>query len=97
MADLLQRGLGLQTPRVRIGTGSEAWTLGAALAQGSAARLADPVVDAAFRPPAPTWVQAAWGLLLAGCLLWLACLIWKRICIGMGRPPAPFDGLQAAR
>ena len=91
VADLLKRGLGLQQPQVRIGSGSEAWTLGAALAQGSAARLADPLIDAAFQPPAPAWVQALWGLLLAGCLLWLAWLIWCRICIGMGRPPTPWS------
>ncbi|KAK9866621.1 hypothetical protein WJX84_000378 [Apatococcus fuscideae] len=35
--------------------------------------------------------QALWGLLLAGCLLWLAWLIWCRICIGMGRPPTPWS------
>ncbi|KAK9835894.1 hypothetical protein WJX74_010454 [Apatococcus lobatus] len=94
VADLLQRGLGLKPPRVRIGTGSEAWTLGAALAQGSAARLEDPAINAAFQPPAPTWVQAVWGVLLAGCLLWLAWLIWNRICIGMGRPPSSFEAAR---
>ena len=51
MAALLRSGLGVREERVTVGSGREAWTLGAALAEGGRSELIDYAHDTVCHAP----------------------------------------------
>lgn len=48
---LLRKGLAIPEERIRIGSGREGWTLGAALAEGGRVGIGRPLIEKVTHPP----------------------------------------------